>query len=208
MSEMSASSQHGRLPWVHPGHGGLDERRQAVYDSVVGGPRSGEPAFALTDDEGRLEGPFNLMLVAPGPGLALSDFGAALRFRTGLSDRVREVVILTQAVLERSSFEWYAHEAVARRIGMTEEELAAIGELRAPSSFDETEQVAQEVVRVMVEQGDLDDELFGRLQSAFGAEGAVELILLVGYYAALSLAMRVLRTPLPEGVTEPFPPGP
>lgn len=206
MSGTDASKQHGRLPWIDPD--GLEERRQAVYDSVVGGPRSGERAFALTDEEGRLEGPFNLMLVAPGPGLALSELGAALRFRTGLSERVREIAILTQAAIERSSFEWYAHEAVARRIGMTDEELSAIGELRTPPSFDDSEQVAQEVVRAMVEHGDVDDALFARLSSAFGAEGAVELVLLVGYYAALSLAMRVLRTPLPGGVSEPFPSGP
>lgn len=203
MSETDASSAHGRLPWPHPDD--FDDRQQAVYDSVVGGPRSGERAFALTDEEGRLEGPFNLMLVAPGPGLALSELGAALRFRTGLSDRVREIIILTQAALERSSFEWYAHEAVARRIGMTEEEIVAIREFRPPPSFDDGEQVAQQVVRALVEHGDLDDELFARLEHAFGSESAVELILLVGYYTTLSLAMRAVRTPLPAGVVEPFP---
>jgi len=195
-------ARHGRVPWPLPGD--LDERQDAVRESIVGGPRSGERAFALTDDEGRLEGPFNLMLLAPGPGLALSELGAALRFRTTLSDRVREIAILTQAVLERSSFEWYAHEAVARRIGMTDEEIAAIGELRAPASFDDGERAAQQAVRDMVTSGDLDDEVFAQLESCFGHEGAVELILVTGYYATLSLAMRVLRTPLPAGVDDPF----
>jgi alkylhydroperoxidase family enzyme len=201
-SQGSAALRHGRAPWPLPSD--LDERQEAVRESIVGGPRSGERAFALTDAEGRMEGPFNLMLLAPGPGLALSGLGAALRFRTTLSDRVREIVILTQAVLDRSSFEWYAHEAVARRIGMTDEEIVAIRELRASESFAEEERVAQQAVRDMVTSGDLDDETFGRLESCFGPEGAVELILMIGYYATLSLAMRVLRTPLPAGVEDPF----
>lgn len=201
-SQGSAVLRHGRAPWPLPSD--LDERQEAVRESIVGGPRSGERAFALTDAEGRMEGPFNLMLLAPGPGLALSGLGAALRFRTTLSDRVREIVILTQAVLDRSSFEWYAHEAVARRIGMTDEEIVAIRELRASESFAEEERVAQQAVRDMVTSGDLDDETFGRLESCFGPEGAVELILMIGYYATLSLAMRVLRTPLPAGVEDPF----
>jgi 4-carboxymuconolactone decarboxylase len=195
-------ARHGRVPWPLPSE--LDDAQETVRRSVVGGPRSGERAFALTDAEGRLEGPFNLMLLAPGPGLALSELGAALRFRTTLSDRVREIAILTQAVLARSSFEWYAHEAVARRIGMTDDEISAIRALRAASSFDPAERVAQQAVQDMVVSGDVEDELFVRLETSFGAEGAIELVLMTGYYATLSLAMRVLRTPLPSGVPDPF----
>lgn len=195
--------RHGRLPWPTPGE--LDEARRAMHGSITGGPRSGEPAFALTDGEGRLHGPFNVMLAAPGPGLALSELGAALRFRTSLTDRVREITILTLAVLHRSSFEWYAHDAVARRIGMTGEEIAALRALEPAPSFDATERVVQRAVIRLVEDGDLDDDAYAAAERALGTEGVVELIVLTGYYALLAVAMRVLRSPLPEGVDEPFP---
>lgn len=194
--------RHGRIPWPRPQE--LDAARRAVHDSVVGGPRSGEPAFAMTDDEGRLHGPFNVMLAAPGPGLALSELGAALRFRTSLTDRVREITILTLAVLHRSSFEWYAHDAVARRIGMTEGEIVALRTLEPAATFDGVERTVQRSVRLLVEDGDLDEEAYGRLEAALGSEGTVELIVLSGYYATLALAMRVLRSPLPDGVDDPF----
>lgn len=194
--------RHGRIPWPRPDE--LDAARRAVHDSVVGGPRSGEPAFAMTDDEGRLHGPFNVMIAAPGPGLALSGLGAALRFRTSLTDRVREITILTLAVLHRSSFEWYAHDAVARRIGMTEGEIAALRALEPAATFDGVERTVQRSVRLLVGDGDLDDAAYGRLEAALGSEGAVELIVLCGYYATLALAMRVLRSPLPDGVDDPF----
>jgi 4-carboxymuconolactone decarboxylase len=195
--------RHGRLPWPRPDE--LDAAQRAVHASVVGGPRGGESAFALTDDEGRLHGPFNVMLAAPGPGLALSELGAALRYRTSLTDRMREIAILTLAVLQRSSFEWYAHAAVARRIGLSEAELAALAESAPAATFDSAERTVQRSVRLLVEEGDLDDAAYGRLEDELGGEGAVELVLLTGYYAALALAMRVLRSPLPAGVADPFP---
>jgi 4-carboxymuconolactone decarboxylase len=196
-------SAHGRIPWPTPDE--LDPAQREIHASITGGPRSGEPAFALTDDEGRLHGPFNLMLAAPGPGLALSELGAALRFRTSLSARVREVAILTLSVLHRSSFEWYAHEAVARRIGMTDEEIAALAALVPADTFDTAERAVQAAVQGLVGRGDLGAAEFAALESALGTEGTVELVILTGYYSLLALAMRVMRTPLPQGVPEPFP---
>jgi 4-carboxymuconolactone decarboxylase len=194
--------RHGRLAWPTPDE--LDDARREVHASITGGPRGGEPAFALTDGDGRLHGPFNVMLAAPGPGLALSELGAALRFRTSLSDRVREVAILTLAVLHRSSFEWYAHDAVARRIGMSEAEVAALRALEPAPTFDATELAVQRCVVRLVRDGDLDDEAFAEAERALGTEGVVELVVLTGYYSLLAVAMRVLRSPLPEGVEEPF----
>ena len=197
------SPVHGRIPWPTPAE--LDAAQREIHASITGGPRSGEPAFALTDAEGRLHGPFNVMLAAPGPGLALSELGAALRFRTTLTARVREIAILTLSVLHRSSFEWYAHEAVARRLGMTDEEIAALAALVPADTFDAAERAVQTAVRTLIERGDLDAAEFAALEAELGTEGTVELVILTGYYGLLALAMRVLRTPLPDGVADPFP---
>lgn len=194
--------RHGRIAWLHPDE--LDPARREVYGSVVSGPLRGETAFASTDDEGRLHGPFNVMLAAPGPGLALSELGAALRFRASLSERAREITILTLAALHRSAFMWYAHDAIARRIGMTEEEIVALAALEPAETFDDVERIVHHSVRLLVEDGDLDDVAFADLEQVLGSEGTVELIMLVGYYAMLALSMRVLRSPLPDGIENPF----
>lgn len=201
-TEDHSELRHGRLPWPRPDE--LTEPQREVHGSIVGGPRSGESAFRLTDPDGRLHGPFNIMLAAPGPGLALSELGAALRFRTSLSDRVREISILTLSALERSSFEWYAHEAVARRIGMTDAEIAALAACEPAPSFDDVERTVQRAVIELVEGGDLDDAAHADLVAHLGTEGVVELVVLVGYYSTLAVAMRALRTPLPEGVDDQF----
>ena len=82
--------RHGRIPW--PTADELDEEQRAVHHAITAGPRaSSAPAFSLTDDEGRLHGPFNAMLLAPRVGLALQELGGALRYRTSLTDREREI---------------------------------------------------------------------------------------------------------------------
>jgi 4-carboxymuconolactone decarboxylase len=193
---------HGRLPWPRPEE--LDAPRRAVYDAVVDGPRASGP-FQLTDAEGRLEGPFNAMLVSPGVGLALQQLGAAVRYRTSLSDRARELAILALAAIRRSDFEWYAHERVGRGAGLSDAELVALRDGGCAETFSDQERAVLEAIRALATTGDLDDEAFSAAQSALGREALAELVVLVGYYDLLALSLRVWRTPLPAGETPPFP---
>ena len=196
---------HGRLPWLRPEE--LDDDRRTVYDAITGGPRSSGPrAFRLTDDEGRLEGPFNAMLVSPGVGLALQELGAAVRYRTSLGDREREIAILTLAALRRCDFEWYAHERVGRLVGLTDAELATLQRGELPATLSETEAEVRAITIALITQRDLDDAQFARAEAVLGRERLQELIVLVGYYDLLALALRVWRTPLPAGESSPFAP--
>jgi 4-carboxymuconolactone decarboxylase len=192
---------HGRLPWPRPEE--LDSSRREVYDAIAAGPRASGP-FQLLDAEGRLEGPFNAMLVSPGIGLALQELGAAVRYRTSLSDRAREIAILALAALRRSDFEWYAHERVGRRAGLTDDEMAALQKGGPPDTFSEQERAVLDASRALGNAGDLDDEAFAAAQATLGREMLAELIVVVGYYDLLALSLRVWRTPLPAGETSPF----
>lgn len=195
---------HGRLPWPTPDE--LDSERRSVYDAIAGGPRAAGPqAFRLTDDEGRLEGPFNAMLVSPGVGHALQDLGAAVRYRTSLTDRAREIAILALAALRRSDFEWYAHERVGRRAGLSEAELAALLDGETPATLSPDEALLLRTTRLLATEGDLGDADHRAAEAGLGREKLAELVVLVGYYDLLALSLRVWRTPLPAGETSPFP---
>jgi 4-carboxymuconolactone decarboxylase len=194
---------HGRLPWPRPEE--LDAPRRALYDAIVDGPRASGPV-PIADAEGRLEGPFNAMLVSPDVGVALQHLGAAVRYRTSLPDRARELAILALAAIRRSDFEWYAHERVGRSVGLSDAELALVRDGGSPATFSERERTVLDVTRALAAAGDLDDEAFAAAQSALGREALAELVVLVGYYDLLALSLRVWRTPLPAGETPPFPP--
>jgi len=177
---------------------GLDADQRAVYDAIAGGRRaSGPQLFRLKDEAGGLEGPFNAFLLQPRLGGALQAVGSAVRYETSLSDRVRELAILVVAVHWDSAFEWYAHEAVGRHVGLTDAELAAVRE-QDWDVFVGDERVAARTTHLLAAGGDLDDEAYAEAVALLGPSGVFELLTLVGYYAALALQLRVFRVPAPD----------
>jgi len=194
---------HGRLPWFAPGD--LDAGARELYERIVGGPRTQGPrAFPLTDDAGRLNGPFNAMLLSPEIGTALQELGAAIRYRSNLSNRAREIAILEVSVLRRCAFEWYAHVRVGEQAGLTAAEIAALRDGAPAPTLDATESCVRELVGVLVRERDLDDAAFSAAVGRLGERALMELIALVGYYDLLALSLRVWRTPLPAGAEAPF----
>lgn len=180
-----------RLPRLTPGE--LDADQSALYDEIAGGPRAQGPQyFALTDDDGSLNGPFNAFLFAPRVGRALQALGAAIRYQTGLSDRERELAILIVAAHWGSSFERRSHEAVGRGAGLSEAEMAAVRAGSIPALEDERERAVVELTRALT-LGDVAYDAWQATRAALDEATVVELTTLVGYYATLALQLRVFR---------------
>jgi 4-carboxymuconolactone decarboxylase len=123
----------------------------------------------------------------------LQGLGAAVRYRTSLSDRIREMAILAVATWWDSDFERYAHEAVGRAVGLTEEEVAQLREVGGGRPEDPVEAAALDVVWTLLRDRDLDDDAYRRAREHLSEAVLFELTTLVGYYATLALVMRVFR---------------
>jgi 4-carboxymuconolactone decarboxylase len=176
----------------------LDDEQRSLFDEIAGGKRaSGVQLFRLLGDDGALEGPFNAFLLQPRLGRALQAVGAAVRYETSLPDRARELAILVVAHRWDSSFEWYAHEAVGRHLGLTDDELAAVRDRDWSRHHDEVERVVAATADRLVWEGDLDDVGYREAVESLGESQLFELITLVGYYAALALQLRVYRVAAP-----------
>ena len=181
-----------RLPNPTPEQ--LDAEQRALYDEIAGGPRStGPQLFELVDGQGRLNGPFGIMLHSPAVGGALQAVGAAVRYRSVLSDRARELSILAVAAHWDSDFERYSHVPLALHVGLTEAEVAALLAGGEVPFEDPAERAVLRVVRALLQASDLTDEEYAAGRDAIGEQGLVELTTLVGYYATLALQLRVFR---------------
>ncbi|KUL28948.1 carboxymuconolactone decarboxylase [Actinoplanes awajinensis subsp. mycoplanecinus] len=180
--------------------GELTSEQRAVYDAIAGGPRAAGSAFPLVDADGGLEGPFNAMLLQPGVGGALQELGSAVRYRTGLTTRAREIAILTVARVWRSDFERYAHEAVARAAGFSEAELSALRTGDVAAFPDPGDRLILDVGTALAERRDLTDEEFTAARDGLGLPALFELTTLAGYYATLALQLRVFRVVTPESL--------
>ena len=172
-----------RLPSRPPAQ--LDADALALYEKITAGPRG----TSMLDDAGGLVGPFNAMLLSPPVGDALQELGAAIRYRSGLSARAREIAILVVAGHWDSAFELRVHEELGRGLGLTEDELTALRTGAALELADPEEDAVLRVTRALVARADLDDAEYARL----GERVVFELTTLVGYYTTLALQLRVFR---------------
>lgn len=178
----------------------LDQDQRALYDAITGGPRaSGPRLFPLVDEAGHLQGPFDAMLRSPAVGTALQAVGAAVRYRTVLTPRIRELAILAVAAWWGSGYERYAHEAVGRSCGLTEDEMSAVAAGDTPPLDDPDERVVLFAVHALLSTGDLDDETYAEVVARMGERGIFELTTLVGYYSTLALQLQVFRVSSPNG---------
>lgn len=172
----------------------MTSEQVGLYREILGGPRGQGPrAVLLSTGAGGLAGPFNAMLYAPEVGRALQELGAAIRFRTHLASRVREMAILVVAQAWDSAYERDSHELIGRDAGLTEPEIEALRVGADPGFADEQERVAYLVARALVGPADLDDDEYAVAVATLGEQALVELSTLVGYYATLALQLRIFR---------------
>ena len=166
-----------------------------LYREILGGPRGQGPrAVLLASGAGGLAGPFNAMLYAPPAGHALQELGAAIRFRTELPPRIRELAILVVAQAWDSAYVRDSHELLGLDAGLTGTEIEALRVGTDPGFTDKEEQVAYSVTRALTgPDADLDDQEYDTAVAVLGERALVELSTLVGYYATLALQLRIFR---------------
>jgi 4-carboxymuconolactone decarboxylase len=174
-----------RLPDLTPAE--LTDDQRALHDRITSGPRAAGPQhFPLVDPSGALTGPFGVMVHEPALGAPLLELGSAVRYRTGLSDRVREVAILAVAAATGCAFEQYAHARVGRAAGLDDDELAALDEGRFSSS-DPVEDAAYAFCQRLLDgRSRLTDSEYDALSTTLDTTTITELVVLVGYYRTLA----------------------
>ncbi|MEU6371617.1 carboxymuconolactone decarboxylase family protein [Streptomyces sp. NPDC046909] len=170
----------------------LNEQQAEVYRAITGGRRAAGPqSFALADEEGRLRGPFNAMLLSPPVGYAVQAVGSAVRYDSVLTDRARETAILAVAAHWGSAFEWEAHQAVGRACGLSERVMDALRVGAVPHLTDPFERAALHIAQTLLLAGELSDDEYDDAVRTLGHRALFELTTLVGYYSMLALQLRV-----------------
>ena len=187
----------GRVPLFNP-HA-LTAEQKPVYDSMVNDmvPWAKDAGFIAMLEDGRLVGPFNTILESPGIAAAFLTLQAAEQKHTTLTKRVRQVVILTVGAVWKCDYERYAHEAVARKVGLPYEAIRALARGEPATGLAAEETLAQRVTRQLLVEYHVTDELYAEASAAFGPQGIVDLIFLAGCYQTISSLLNTFKVPVP-----------
>lgn len=193
----------------------LADAQREVYERITRGRRAMGPQHSRLVRDGHLTGPFNVMLHAPSIGRRLSDLGEALRYEGLLSDRAREIVILTVAASKAADYEWYVHEPIGRTVGLTDTELHGLRHASTASEHepgaadpgrggpvpftDPVEVSAHEVALAVAWARPVGEEAFRRWEATLGEALLVEAVILAGYYVLLASVLSVFAIGVPEG---------
>jgi len=181
----------------------LDAAQRRLYDAVLASPRGRGGARRLVQrDDGSLTGPFDAWLRSPVLGEHLERVGMALRTDTVLPAAVRETAGLVVARAWGADFEWWVHGLVARREGVPEAAIEAIGQGRRPVFEDAACQAAHDVAHELVERRRVADPTLERARGVLGERALVEVVTLVGFYQLVS---GILESFAPTGPSAELP---
>ena len=118
---------------------------------------------------------------------------------SGLSDRQREIIILTAAAEIRSGYEWHQHEAIGTNAGLSHDEIAAIArdEQRV---FPEEDQKLIAYTRAVI-RGRVTDALHDEIEESLGPAATVGAAATASGYLALGRMIDAFAVELEEGDT-------
>ncbi len=145
---------------------------------------------------------FRVFARRPDRAMAVHGWGSYyLSRRAALTLRQRELVIDRTTARCGAGYEWAIHVArFAGKAGLDAAQLRSLaGGSASDGCWDEADRAVIAAVDALCDRGDLDDGEWDALARAAGEDGAVDLLLLCGWYHAISFAARALRLPLEPG---------
>ncbi len=166
-----------------------DEAQAIAAQEVINGPRQG------------LIAPFVPLLRSPELMTHAQRMGEYLRYRSALTLRLSELVILINARLWHQPVEWAIHAPIAQQAGLALAIIEAIDAGRLPEHMAEDEGAVYGFSMELHHNKAVSDPTWAKVVMLFGEKGAVDLIGLNGYYSFLAMTMNACRTAVPEGAT-------
>ena len=177
--------------------------RQLTYEEL---PAAAKP---LADDilkvsSAALGGPYNALLRSPDMARRCFDLLDYLRFRTSVDKRLNEFAILIQARIANAQYEWWAHEPIARRAGLSDAVMADLRDCRRPAVMRDDERLVYDYCVQLTLNHRVPDALWQEAVTSMGEQAVIDLTVLSGTYVMVSMLLNATQVGLPGGQPEPL----
>jgi len=117
----------------------------------------------------------------------------AIRQKTKLGGRYRELAIMRVAVLNGADYEYRAHLPFALKAGASAEQIAALEAWQLSPLFDAAERAVLAYTDTMTKQVQVPDELFAEVQQHFDTQELVELTAAIAGYNLVSRFLEAMQ---------------
>jgi AhpD family alkylhydroperoxidase len=126
----------------------------------------------------------------PALAAAWTEFANSIRHDSRTPRKLREIMILRTAQIARSHYEWAQHLKMARKAGVSEDQINELELWRESKHFDERERAALALTEVA---------------RHFGHAEYVELCLTAAFYAMVSRMLDAMRVEFDDDIREHSP---
>ena len=152
--------------------------------------------FLVDGLRGRLPGPYKVWVHNPKLVHAAAPLGQHFTpGQSSLTEREREIAVLVMTSRWHSAYPTAAHEKRGKEVGLPAATVEAIVSGLPTSFTDAREQVVYEVAMALAERRLVPEGLYARAVTTLGHERITDMIVLMGYYTAVSLTMNFYAVP-------------
>ena len=154
-------------------------------------PDTGNRFPAMKREGADAFGPGAIRLYSPPVAEAMTGLNDYLRRKSGLEPRLVELAILVTAREMDSEYVWTAHEPPALKAGLAQAIIDTVKYRRPLTTLGEREAVIVQLGRDAISQHKVSSDTFARAVTLFGHQGVVNIVALMGDYAATTILLNV-----------------
>jgi 4-carboxymuconolactone decarboxylase len=187
------ASSRNRAPLITREMLGSDENKKA-YDGIMNGSTIAG-----------MQGPAGISLYSSKINRIASQLNVALRLQNGLDPRLSELAMMVASREADSAFEWNAHEAAGRKLGIDQNLIDVVRFRKSTAGLDEREAAIISLGRETFGKHKVSPQTYATAQRLFGTETLVNVCLLMGNYVMTAGLLHAFDLQLPPGIVSSLP---
>jgi 4-carboxymuconolactone decarboxylase len=162
----------------------LSDEQKSIFERLVAG-------------RGRILGPYRVWIHSPTVASGMEEIGTFLNKRSSLSEREVEMVIIMIARHWQGKYVQTAHVRMGKKAGLSDAVIDALVAGNDPKLSDPHEAAVYKFAAAMIASRKLPDAEFAEIETVLGRPGIAEVLVLLGYYTSVAMAMKVHEVPIP-----------
>lgn len=172
---------------------GLTSSDKAVFDHIAA-------------SRGHVSGVFSVLMGSSEVAKLVADLGEYMRFRSVLSDRVREITISVTLAENSAQYEWGYHVDFMKKVGVNDATVDVIKYRKGIENIDAEDADLINYARCLLWKKRVSESVFSKIQHRYTVEERTEITALIGYYNCVSTilnAAEVAASPGKDVLPEP-----